>query len=450
MIFVNSPYELAYYTRTPDEPCYCEALTALADFYLYGELPEYGDTAEIVVLAADGLTGYEGVTIEGSGSGLGLQMAYGSSGGINFFKLTAESWAQVFCQYPCFVLRITIQDGNGQVIFDKYTEQYCLDSCCILPAGLVAAGATVELERATGSDTALPRWNTCERERHVLEAEFDCNNPFSGEVSGGENLLRKRVVIEGSFRQQPREITRQISLSCRIQKTESVRKYELWSFEIFPTWKMDEIENMLQAPRLFLDGKPVIFSGGTPFERIHKCKDWHRLKVVLEDCKIWQNTSCESSCETGPTGAKATYYVLPSHTDQYRDDAGRVIGYTDESLLQWLQARTGVTDAALVTDPLPAPAKVVRVKGAGKLPAYIYAGRPVPANKSFAVSDSATDPDFYKLMGLPRNYVACTVPVIGNIAYETLFCATPVIGEKTYADSCKTPVVSPSFNFTDV
>ncbi|RYD50671.1 MAG: hypothetical protein EOP52_13500 [Sphingobacteriales bacterium] len=407
---------------------------SLPDLMLQGQIPAAGGTVRVYAYRYDGLQNFGEVTNA-------FQVAFGSQRGVNYFVLQAVRWHEILCAHPCFILRVTV-DYVEERIFDKYTEQYCLDGCCVVPGGIKVDGTPVAPVVPTDTPVPLPS-NWCEHETHVLEAEFDCYDPFSGEFYGGtgDMTFRKRTVIDATFRQMPREITRQISMSCRVQRTESIRKYELHSFEVFPNWKMDEIENMMQAPRLYLDGKPIIFSGGTPFERIHKCKDWNRLKAILEHCKVWQNTSCAPVCDDGATGARAAYYALPETTDVYRDDAGRVIGYSDTDLTSWMTAQNGVANAEFVADALPKPAKILKVIGSTP-PSFLYVGAPVPSNKSFAVLDSATDPDYYAILGLPRDYKFCQNPVLSAPSFTEPVCAAPTFSDVSFRDSCKKPTLS--------
>src|SRR5690606_5402149 len=95
-----------------------------------------------------------------------------------------------------------------------------------------------------------------------LISRFPCYDAFTGEyyaipddvIGGSADFAYTKVTsIRGRFVQRPREIVRQISYNCKLQRSESARQFLLEGYDIFPAWKMDEIEGQLHAPYLWVE-----------------------------------------------------------------------------------------------------------------------------------------------------------------------------------------------------
>jgi len=124
---------------------------------------------------------------------------------------------------------------------------------------------------------------------------------MSGGISGtgGAFTFTRQFWIQGMVRKLPTTIKRTISVNCRTQRTERTNKYLLSAFVAFPQWKVDEIEGMLLANHLFIDGREYQSEGGTPFEQIGKPKNCiyeYRLGMELQDCFEWQTFGCTPAC----------------------------------------------------------------------------------------------------------------------------------------------------------
>jgi hypothetical protein len=366
-----------------------------------------------------------------------------------YFNARMNNFPPELCA-QCFVLRISIRRvGDILYLFDKYTDVYCIDNCCTVASGIsiTDGGNPVTVISSTQANTPtsgdISYLDSCGRSLLRMEFVFPCGEVFSGLYFGppktvtagysGGFQLRRILNIKGTFRRLPRQITRQISRNCRVQKSETYRVYELQSYEEFPAWKMDEIESMLCAPNIYVNGVEYVYPGGdTPFRMLRPklVNSTYAFKTVMHDCTRWQLFGCTDDCTT--TRGTVRSFGLRTAANQYYDENGRLIGYTYDDLLAYfasLDGATGVTDIADPTVDVDFY-KVFTVSGTGIVPSFFYADRAVYSNRIYGI-DLGDTPDYNRLF--PDS--GCAVPVISDISIDTNSCATPEIDSISVDDT---------------
>lgn len=441
MIFVNNISELQYYTLASVEECYCERLMSLPDLFLHSALPnDVPGTMQVYAYYPDGLTNYGEVTA-------GFDIHYGMQGGARYFVLTANAWHPILCANPCFLLRVVIYNQDPTPIFDKLTQLYCLDGCCISPGTITTDGTPVApvapVDPSTDPFSTPPALNDCNRPVVTLEVTYDCYDVFGGVfgTNADGTPLKKRFVVEGFIEKLPRDIVRTI-VKCRVQRTEITPKYELQASEPIPDWKRQEVEAMLAAPSLTINGKAVIFTGGAPFTKMFKCSSIFRFRLPFEECVKAQRYGCGIPCNGEGAGERA-FYGFRKATGEYRAENGVLIGYDTADVAQYLKAQSGIESASMVADPtVGESAFYVTADGPGVplLPSFLYSGTPVPANRSYR--QLLPDYDRNTVFGLPADYIVCKKPVLSAPSFAALACKTPTLSDHTFQDSCKQPILS--------
>lgn len=142
MIWIDNINMLDYYQPTNvDAPCYCEVVLQPEDLLLQIPLgTAFGVlTVALYVYSADG----------NENLGLIPADAYWTeeitdSSGNRYITIKFKRFPDVMCANPCFIIRGTVSRlaliGNGQqsqrIVFDKFTQRYCMESCCIVPSGI--------------------------------------------------------------------------------------------------------------------------------------------------------------------------------------------------------------------------------------------------------------------------------------------------------------------------
>lgn len=412
MIWIDTIEELDYYTEEP--PCYCELLLQPQDLLLQGNLgvamPPFD--IQVTALTPDGLTVLGDVLPF-------ISVYYGTApNGTTYFNLRLNTWPQFLCKNPCFVLHVVIPG-----YFDKYTKQYCIHDCCVLPDDI-----TVEVEGQGPFTFPTPPVNNggtmCLHNIVTIKTVFDCWDEQTGDFYGeGESFPFYKITnIEATFKRLPREIQRTISQNCRLQKSASTRQYELQSFEQFPLWKADELESMFHANHIYINGVEYQMQTDTPFRSLFKCKEKFALKTAFEDCQHQQVFGCGENCED-----HRYYFRIANDAGTYQDEIGRKYATPYELL----RVQNGVQDVEDVTADVPFPSyKTFAVKSRKPVPAF-YAGKRVPANKVYPHKLSATSPDYSKIYS---NTGRTPAPVVGTITVTDYFTPAPVIGTITVTD----------------
>lgn len=283
-----------------------------------------------------------------------------------------------------------------------------------------------------------------------FEAYNGCGDDVGGNFFGdGEVIGSSTGAVPFNFTQVtnltgfitdlPRAITRQISLNCRTQKAQSFVPYMLQGADAYPPWKMREIEDMLHAEHILVDGQEVQYSGGTPFTAIGKnpCEAIYRLNVNLQECDVWNIYGCGDDCRD-----KDTYFAIPdTHiSDDYFNSNGLKVANTYPQLLQYFSAQPGVTD--VVDMPVGGLGirrdfyKVFKVAGAVR-ENYIYFDNPTDnRNKVYGAKLDRAAPA-YPLLENGIDNTSCPKVVIGTPTVEEITCTGLVIGTPLLEDmSC--------------
>lgn len=432
MVWIDSIEELAFYTEEP--PCWCELLLRPEDLLLQGNLGSSVDTSDLAfyaeALTTDGLTVLGDITLFCS-----YFFAYGPDGSV-FFNIRLNTIPPFLCANPCFIVRVVIH-SHGEPIWDKYTQQYCLDECCVTARDITIRQEGVsyrDIRDAPPISVPLPdkAKEGCRKQLITIKTVFDCYDELTGDFYGvpADTIKSnapafpffKITHIEATYRRLPRSIERTISQNCRLQKSASTRQYELQSFEQFPYWKMDEMETMFHANHIFIDGVEYQMQTATPFRHLYKCKEKYALRVTFEDCPQQQIFGCAENCEE-----QKYYFRIPGPAMRYIDEMGR--SYSDAGLL--LRNLNGVVDVEEVTEDMPFPShRTYAVTSKRGLPPF-YADKRSPANKIYPVRLSATNPDLEKIYPTSKRTLA---PAIGVITVTDDATARPVIGTVTVTD----------------
>lgn len=146
MIWIDNIHDLDYYNHDTQAECYCDLLVNESDLTLQAEVaaPSNGRYEVIVqVMSADGLEVLEDAT---------QYFKWAIFQGVNgkfYINLQANRFAPTMCSVGCFILKLTvnririftdISGSGGKVVkdslFSKYTERYCVDNCCLVPANI--------------------------------------------------------------------------------------------------------------------------------------------------------------------------------------------------------------------------------------------------------------------------------------------------------------------------
>lgn len=140
MIFVPSIYDLQYYNKPDVGECYCELVLNPSDMALQIQLPQKsGATYSVAVEQWDASgTILLGVVTTSTNWVVFNQFGY------DWCNIVFKNFPASMCNDKCFVLRVKITMTQGTfsgLVFDRYTEQYCLDSCCYDDIGTVEISA---------------------------------------------------------------------------------------------------------------------------------------------------------------------------------------------------------------------------------------------------------------------------------------------------------------------
>lgn len=455
MTWFDSIYDLQYYHQPKGVPCYCEAVGYPSDMYLQGSFTNGGATTlKIYVYSADGITQYEDAT-----SYFDYHIAYVGALQSYIFNARLKSFSPAMCQHECYVLRAVVTSPSG-TIFDKYTERYCQNNCCDTARGITfdQDGFVVQAEPGTdpitngdpagigipASPTIFIPEGDCGEPLIRIISVFDCVDKFNGEFygipnttisqSGGLFAYRKVTTIKGRIVRRPREISREISYNCKVQRVESTPQYLLEGYEYLPAWKMFEIEGQLHANRIFIDDFKNIreyrYAGGTPMKQLSKCFELFKLETTLEDCTQRQIFGCKENCTvtTNPDGSNLMFAIPSDYNGGgFFDEQKEKIADDYDGLLNYLRTRNGMTDTQDVNTASMncSVYKVASVTGSGLLPSHIYYDAPVPGKRIFGSVVS----DINDFCGDLQDH--CQQPVVGVYEVTIPVCNTPVNGSIT-------------------
>lgn len=451
--------QLPFYDSS--QPCYCEILAVPQDMILQGSFPIVNQITgyQILLKSPNGLIEYEDVSAY-------FDIYYFQYNGMYFFNARLNRFTPQMCVEKCWILEVIINTDTLGAAFDKYTQRYCTAQCCEVPTGI--STSQDDVTDPTLPTTPTDRLNNiytddCGNKIIRLISRFPCYDAFSGIFYGTPDIIiggsasfeyTKITSFVGRFVQRPREITRQISYNCKLQRAESNRVYLLEGYELFPMWKVEEIENQLHAPYIWVETENSYneyqFSGGTAFEKADgalDCTEIFKLSVALQDCTTRQIFGCGDSCNNSNYDGYNAFYVIPAnynggyfYSDNKEAIAGDLYGFMD-----WLISQDGIYAADLLVigstpspalSPLPSPLPcsvdyVIGVRGTSYIPNSVYFDAPVAANKIYTKNIA----DLSDVCDTPVN--SCAIPVAGTITDTPSDCPVPVAG--TVTDTVITP-----------
>lgn len=461
MTWFDNIKDLQYYHQPKDLPCYCDAVAYPFDMYLQGQLQGNGNySVSLYVYSADGITQYENATTY-------FDVYTGiMPNGVHFFNSRLKAFSPAMCAHECYIIKAVVSQSNGMTVFEKYTERYCQNNCCDVPRNITleqtgfspmvignASNDPTIINTASIADpTIFIPTGGCGEQLIRIISVFDCIDNFTGDfygtpdtvLSGSANFeYRKITTLRGRIVRRPREINREMSYNCKLQRAESTAEYLLEGFEYLPPWKMYEIENQLHANKLYIDDfaglREYQYAGGTPMKQISKCFELFKLEATLQDCTQRQVFGCAENCSKAVNfdGSNIVFAIPASYNEGgfYNSNKEYVAtNYTE--LMDYLRTRTGATavnDVDTVTMNCT-PYKVVSVTSEGQIDSHIYHDAPIASNKVFGKTASNIND---LCAGLP---IICNKPTAGTITIEYLTCETPVNGSITVQEIVAAPV----------
>lgn len=455
MQWFSNILQLQYYTQPVGVPCYCENLVYPADLTLQGLLSggQNPYTVTLYTYSADGLTEYENSTAN-------FQI-YTAKDTLNrdYFNARLEAFTSIMCLHKCFIIRAVVTTSNGQTVFDKYTERYCQTDCCDVPRGISYSqdGITAPDSPLSPAPSTSQPVGECGNPLLRLISRFDCIDNFTGnffadpvQVYSGTADWNYTVITNfaGRIVRRMRDIKREISYNCRLQKTETQDVWLLDGYDMFPAWKMHEIEGQLCANHIYVDDfvngvREFIYNGGQPFKKVdgaNSCTEVFKLETNLNGCVQRQIYGCVENCTTSGIG----YIIIPGSYQEtgFYDDNGLLIAATLDGegtspyvtgLIQWLLGLTGITDVENLDltgyECEPYTYAILQVTGTGFIPTSIYFDAAVPSNRIFTVFANSPA-DLCDYIGA----IPCPKPVNGTVVIADLTCDTPVNGTVVIAE----------------
>lgn len=167
MIWVDADNitELDYYHPTNlNVPCYCDLIMQPSDMYLQAQIgtESVSLTMGIEMYEADGVTFLYTVTADYYTFETVVDALGNRYVNIRFLR-----FPDFMCNNPCFILRVKIyrtrisqQFSSLRLIFDKFTQRYCLHDCCIVPSGItVETGQEGQLQEYSELDYSDEYYN---------------------------------------------------------------------------------------------------------------------------------------------------------------------------------------------------------------------------------------------------------------------------------------------------
>lgn len=421
------------------EPCYCEYLMYPSDLQLQAGISRAtGVSYSLNVYLYDrfGNTQIADIT-----SFFSWWVA--DTPGGRKLTLKLNSFPATMCAASCFTLRVVLT-GTSVIgsVFDRFTDVYCIKSCCDYPTGITSSQEGVTPQSPVDfTFTLVPDAvsdSGCIPEMIRIRGRFECldvetayyGTPGSAISSSGALFAYDPVsVIEGGIKHMPRDIHVSMSYNCKVQRVESFKAYIAESHELVPAWKMYEIENTLQAQDVIIEqsnpmyapNSPVFkFIGGEAFEQPVAAWNRFKLNANIRICTRRIDYGCGEPCVSG---AVATlYYAIPAAYDGggYYNDNRQYIATNNANLILYMQAQDGVTSVTDVTANYTGYYIVLEVETENSiaLPVFLYYDNVFVQNKVYANQQE------------PSNIVVTCAPVtIGAVTSENITCAKPIIGE---------------------
>jgi hypothetical protein len=271
--------------------------------------------------------------------------------------------------------------------------------------------------------------------RLVATPSCESSNGNIADGSEGVSNFPFQIItnLKGFIRDIPREIIRQNSKNCRPQKVQSSVKYELQGGNLYPAWKMREIEQSFMSEKIEIDGQEVLFSGGAIFEVAgNTCNNLYRLKTIIEECQTISIFGCNPTCLT-----PIYYFVIPPipefEVPNFFNDSGILVASGYSQLLAYYSNRANVLEVEDIVEPLPIQCsyyKVFSIKTSGITPSYLYVDSVSNSSKIFGIPLDESNPDYNKLCKGIDN-TACLIPIIEPPFVYELTCGDITIGSIT-------------------
>ena len=140
VIWIDDLSELQFYNQTIWADCYCDLLVEANDLILQAPVtysPSGQYTLMVEVMQPDGLIVFEDATAYFE------WYVFQGVNGNYYMNIRANRFSPAMCANSCFILRVTIKRietfSSGEepvtierIIFQKFTERYCVDNCCLV------------------------------------------------------------------------------------------------------------------------------------------------------------------------------------------------------------------------------------------------------------------------------------------------------------------------------
>lgn len=433
MIWLSNINDLQYYHPIDGVPCYCDQLIFPSDMLLQAVLPTNatsGFGVTVYVYSADGLTLYEDATTY-----FQYYIAQNPVTGSRFINLRLKSFSPTMCTHACYIIRLVVTQG-GTSVFDKFTERYCQNSCCDIPRGIIITQDGVEdgnyrVQVATPTPTTPiidPR-TTCGQALIQVRTVFDCysstgdyyGTPGTVYTGTASFTFQKVVNISAKLVQRPREINRQISYNCKLQRSESFRPWVLeskgWTAQsMFPTWKMNEIEDMFEANHIYINDfvspeREFQWAGGTLFTQVYKCWEVFKLSATLQDCTHRNDFGCGENCDTS-----RLYFSLTGNLERFYSESRQLVAENYADFLTWFRGQGNVAEVEDLSGDYSTLSGAFAVTTSGLVPTSFYVDGLTPRHRVFSTT-AITEP-----------IIACPAPTVGSITVTVNTCPAPTIG----------------------
>lgn len=426
--------DLLHYHPNTGGHCYCELLVEPSDLMLQGHIPSVTSTANVyveaylpdgVTLIADVISIFKGI------------IAIDSSGKY-YFNIQLQTFSSVLCN-TCFVLRVRVQsaDVGGTIVFDKFTQQYCIADCCSTTGELVATSENSPEREVFNDASESVYFDNCGQPIVRLKTTYPCFDNYSEDYYGpaitkvegvnnpsrADYIFYKMTNLPGLFKRMPREVKTTLSLNCKTQKTEGTRRWMLQGSIPVPSWKMDEIEGQLSAYTILVNGKEYKMDTDTPFSKIlpyqrESVADYFNLNTTLYECRIWQVFGCGTNCLVTQRTAFAT---LKQGEFLYKvfDENGAPIAFSQSDFITYLLSQEGITavqDVSYVYTPYGYSSVLMISSDNGYIPSYFYLNTVGANSKWFMVSEVI---DLFS---------GCLPATLGTITDAATFCSSATLG----------------------
>lgn len=237
------------------------------------------------------------------------------------------------------------------------------------------------------------------------------------------NVVSKseRLYIVGCLIRNPREITRQISQNCRVQKVSSTVTYQLQGSFMYSPEKIDEIERLFHSKHIYLNDVEIQFEGGQVFETIGEdFPNQFRLNVTISECLKWQIFGCDRPAESIVLNPdiKLTFGIPEKQSrDIYFDDSGIKIASNYTELLEYYGSRPeviSVTDIDMETVQTDVKFnRIFQIEYDRQTPDPFYYDKFSASNKVYGLQLST--PDAFNELSRGMNVGTCTdISIIGT------------------------------------